>query len=360
MIRPRIRETIEALGRAARSAGLGFEGLDRVLLVGGSVADPARRRDGPRGDRRAGRGRRPPEAHDGARRRVHRRAGTPAARPEPASGRPAWPRPDWPQPVAGATERGRRRRWPRAAATTPPPAAAIEPRAGACVRADASRSRCRRRHPRTFRPRTTGGGSRRGPSRYPCRWRRSSAGSRWSSCSRSGPSGLLGGVGRVRLTVAARRRPRSRSSAWPRRRRRRRRRPPIRRARPPSPTADAHPDAATDPDPDAGKGARPGSPGSRSAASAYVGRLPGLRLHARQLPGGRHVHFFFNTVPPTEAGIPAKRPWNLYAAPIPFRQYKVADRPAEGDPDVHPRRQPRPLGGPGHRQLRGPAPDLGR
>jgi hypothetical protein len=35
MIQPRIRETIQALGRAVRSAGLEFEDLDRVLLVGG-------------------------------------------------------------------------------------------------------------------------------------------------------------------------------------------------------------------------------------------------------------------------------------------------------------------------------------
>ena len=40
MIRPRIRETIEALGRAVRSAGLSFDGIDRVLLVGGSSRIP--------------------------------------------------------------------------------------------------------------------------------------------------------------------------------------------------------------------------------------------------------------------------------------------------------------------------------
>ena len=40
MIRPRITETIGALGRAAKSAGLDFDGLDRVLLVGGSSRIP--------------------------------------------------------------------------------------------------------------------------------------------------------------------------------------------------------------------------------------------------------------------------------------------------------------------------------
>ena len=40
MIRPRITETIGALGRAAKSAGLEFDGLDRILLVGGSSRIP--------------------------------------------------------------------------------------------------------------------------------------------------------------------------------------------------------------------------------------------------------------------------------------------------------------------------------
>ena len=40
MIRPRIRETIDALGRAVRSAGLGFDDIDRVLLVGGTSRIP--------------------------------------------------------------------------------------------------------------------------------------------------------------------------------------------------------------------------------------------------------------------------------------------------------------------------------
>ncbi len=40
MIRPRITETIGALGRAVRSAGLDFGALDRILLVGGSSRIP--------------------------------------------------------------------------------------------------------------------------------------------------------------------------------------------------------------------------------------------------------------------------------------------------------------------------------
>lgn len=43
---------------------------------------------------------------------------------------------------------------------------------------------------------------------------------------------------------------------------------------------------------------------------------------------GRHVHFFFNTVPPAEAVVPGAGPWELYGGPRPFKGYQVADRPA--------------------------------
>ena len=43
---------------------------------------------------------------------------------------------------------------------------------------------------------------------------------------------------------------------------------------------------------------------------------------------GRHVHFFFDTIPPTQAGVPGKGPWILYAAPVPFKGYKVSDKPS--------------------------------
>ncbi len=45
-----------------------------------------------------------------------------------------------------------------------------------------------------------------------------------------------------------------------------------------------------------------------------------------QLPG-QHVHFFFNTVPPEQAGVPGSGPWILYGGPSPFTGYGVADRP---------------------------------
>jgi serine/threonine-protein kinase len=49
--------------------------------------------------------------------------------------------------------------------------------------------------------------------------------------------------------------------------------------------------------------------------------------YTETLPG-RHVHFFFNTVPPDQAGLPGGGPWILYGGPRPFTQYTVNDRPA--------------------------------
>ncbi|HSM56066.1 MAG TPA: protein kinase [Candidatus Sulfomarinibacteraceae bacterium] len=46
---------------------------------------------------------------------------------------------------------------------------------------------------------------------------------------------------------------------------------------------------------------------------------------------GTHVHFFFDTVPPDQAGVPGSGPWILYGGPRPFRGYTVADRPAAAE-----------------------------
>lgn len=50
--------------------------------------------------------------------------------------------------------------------------------------------------------------------------------------------------------------------------------------------------------------------------------------YTEQLPG-MHVHFFFNTVPPEQAGMPGKGPWYLYGGPRPFTKYRESDRPAD-------------------------------
>lgn len=40
-----------------------------------------------------------------------------------------------------------------------------------------------------------------------------------------------------------------------------------------------------------------------------------------------HIHFFFDTVPVEEAGVPGNGPWILYDTPAPFTEYGPADRP---------------------------------
>jgi hypothetical protein len=43
---------------------------------------------------------------------------------------------------------------------------------------------------------------------------------------------------------------------------------------------------------------------------------------------GQHIHFFFNTVPVEQAGVPGNGPWILYGGPRPFEKYRVSDKPA--------------------------------
>jgi hypothetical protein len=49
------------------------------------------------------------------------------------------------------------------------------------------------------------------------------------------------------------------------------------------------------------------------------------------LDASQHVHMFFDTVPPEQAGSPGAGPWkltwNVYGDP-PFTQYGIAQRPA--------------------------------
>jgi hypothetical protein len=53
--------------------------------------------------------------------------------------------------------------------------------------------------------------------------------------------------------------------------------------------------------------------------------------YQKRLPNGPHVHFFFDTVPPEDAGTPGDGPWKLYAGPNPFTGWRVADRPGRAD-----------------------------
>lgn len=43
---------------------------------------------------------------------------------------------------------------------------------------------------------------------------------------------------------------------------------------------------------------------------------------------GTHIHFFFDTVPVEQAGVPGSGPWKLYGGPRPFSQYRLIDRPS--------------------------------
>ena len=49
--------------------------------------------------------------------------------------------------------------------------------------------------------------------------------------------------------------------------------------------------------------------------------------HYTEALPGIHVHFFFDTVEPENAGMPGNGPWILYGGPRPFTKYGVADRP---------------------------------
>ena len=49
--------------------------------------------------------------------------------------------------------------------------------------------------------------------------------------------------------------------------------------------------------------------------------------YTEKLPG-MHVHFFFNTVPVAQAGMPGHGPWYVYGGPRPFKGYNTTQRPA--------------------------------
>ena len=45
-------------------------------------------------------------------------------------------------------------------------------------------------------------------------------------------------------------------------------------------------------------------------------------------PSSWHLHFYFDSVPEAQAGVPGSGPWVIYDVPSPFREIRVADRPA--------------------------------
>ncbi len=284
-IRPRIRETIEALGRSVRSAGLEFEALDRILLVGGTsriplVAEMVRETTGR------------PVAVDAHPKhtmalgaafvadRARRADADTAVVPVPVVAAPA-PTPTIPPPP-------RRPRRPRPRRPRPPPPAAAlarEPAAGRPAR-------------RSIVPLVGGLGA-----------------VALVAAVAIGASGMLtGGVApeasaSPSASVAL-------ASPSP---------SPIASATPlPTPVPTVAPTPVPTPTPTpAGRQAR--ILGITTSGGNYV--VDYAVFNYDQVLPGRHVHFFFDTVAQTQAGVPGKGPWILYAGPVPFTKYKVSDRP---------------------------------
>ena len=323
MIRPRITETIGALGRAVKSAGLGFDGVDRVLLVGGTsriplVAEMVREATGrpvavdahPKHSMALG------AAFIAEERRLAAAAGAPAddvaaaavagaavgaaavaggadvaaadvAATSTAATIAAAPRPVATEPVVTAAAAG----IPPSGGTPPPAAAAgaggrgrmvpIAAGIGAIVliailAVGASGM-------------LSGGGA--APSN--------------SGLALGSPSASAAPSASVAPSVAP-----SASQATA------------------APTAEPTPTPLPTPTP---------TPAGRQARISKI-TLSGTTYvvdfqvfgYTPALPG-RHVHFYFNTVSEANAGFPGKGPWELYATPNPFRKYTVSDRPAGAD-----------------------------
>jgi serine/threonine-protein kinase len=99
-------------------------------------------------------------------------------------------------------------------------------------------------------------------------------------------------------------------------------------------TAPTQPPTATSPPPPTATSPPPPTAITRLAVQITGISLSGDRYvvsydtfgYTETLPG-MHVHFFFNTVPPDQAGAPGGGPWKLYGGPRPFTEYGTGDRP---------------------------------
>ena len=391
MIRPRITETIAALGRAVKSAGLGFDGVDRILLVGGSsriplVAEMVRESTGrpiavdahPKHSMALG------AAFVAEQRRLAAQADSEAAAARPrlrrAPGR-SW---RWRRPPPRTSQVGRRGRcgYRGGAGGAVAAGAAVAGVAAAGCRSwcRGRRGRGRRRRRRRRRGRwirrglppgspveTAGGGAFPPTEVVPvvgAGTAVTAAAGGGSNRNRMiaaaaavggiavvlllgiGASGMLSGGGAVE--PAARRSPSSAPRRRSRPRSRRPRPPPRSRPRPPS----RRPTAVPTPTP---------TPAGRQARITGIAVTDGRYVVDYEVFGytpalpGRHVHFFFDTVSVADAGVPGKGPWFLYAGPVPFTRLQ-GQRPARRrGPDVHPRRQLEPFHRREQRQLHGSA-----
>ncbi len=323
MVRPRIRETIQALGRAARSAGLGFADLDRVLLVGGSsriplVAEMVREATGkpvavdahPKHTMALGAAYVAEQRSRGRRRDARCRRGSRGGVRHVAGGRS----------TGGGRSRSRRRSRVRSSPARRRPAS-VDRERGAGRSSRRPSPPCLHPHRRSRWPHRplrapTGGGR-----RVSVPMAAILAGIAFVAVIAIGGSGLLGGrVGRRRH----RHRPRRPLPSSPRRRRH----PPPSPSPTASPTPTPVPTPTPEPTPIADPGGSPGpDPGHHDRAGTPTSSTRGLPLHPG-LPGTRHVHFFCDTIPPTKAGRAGTGPnWILYDGPVAVHRVQGQDRP---------------------------------
>ena len=287
MIRPRIRETIQALDRAARSAGLTFAGIDRILLVGGSSRIPL----------------------------VAEMVREATSRPIAVD---AHPKHTMALGAAWLAERSRR------ATTAEEEAAALAAAAGPPVAGAVGASTTVDDQPSTT---VTSGSTGQRAGRRPGPAVVAAVGvaviaivavgafaflPRGSASPSATPSPSVPGVGVV-VSPSSSVAPASPS--------------PSSASIAPTATPTIAPTATPAPTPTP-------TPSGRQARITGITISGGRYVVDYQVFGftqalpGRHVHFFFDTVPPTQAGMPGKGPWYVYAGPIPFKGYKVTDRPA--------------------------------
>lgn len=288
-IGPRIRETVAALERSVRSTGLTMDGVDRILLVGGTsriplVAATVREMTG-----------RPVAVDTHPKHAVALGAALEARRSleeRPAGSAAAAARPPG-EPAAGSQPQPAPELLPSAAG----PARVQHAAGGAPPREENARAAARGR-PRGI----------------------AVAGAAVAAAAVAGAAFLLSGRGggdpappadANRTTAAA-----------------------AATATRPAAAAAATPTAA------AAAAATVAAPTATPTLAAGTARITGITLSGSRysvafetagfqpaLPG-QHVHFFFDTVPPEQAGIPGTGPWFVYGGGSPFTGYATADRPA--------------------------------
>jgi molecular chaperone DnaK len=288
MIRPRIHETIETLGRATRSAGLGFGELDRILLVGGTsriplVAEMVREATGrpvavdahPKHTMALG------AAYVAEQQRVAAGPTEIASVPAAAAVTAALAEPPPPDVVA-----------PPVAPPPIPPETPASIVLSSGVPAEASNGRGARR----LLPLVLG-----------------IAAVAVAGALAVAASGMLGGAAATPSPP-----------------------PSVATIPTPSPTVVLTPS----PTPIVTPSPTP-IPTPTPTPSSFAARITGITVKNGQYSvdyevfhfvpdmfNGRHVHFFFDTIPPDQAGRPANdNNWILYDGPVPFEKYGIDDKP---------------------------------